>query len=170
MNPSFKETIWKQFGATIDMLENAIAMCPEKLWNNENKFWYKAFHTLFYLDYYLTIDPDTFAPPAPFTLSEFDPSGKMPDRVYTKEELLTYVKANKRKLHDVMKNMTEETAMKRWVNPDRDFSFFEMLLYNMRHVQHHTAQFNMLLRQGINNAPGWVSQTEAELNEKAVLS
>jgi uncharacterized damage-inducible protein DinB len=34
----------------------------------------------------------------------------------------------------------------------------ELLLYNMRHVQHHAAQLNMLLRQTTNSAPRWVSK------------
>jgi len=159
---SFNETIWKQLGATIDMLENAIVMSPEEFWGKP-QFWYKAYHTAFYLDYYLTVNPDEFTPPSPFTTSEFDPAGKMPERKYSKEEILSYLHASKKKLHNVMNNMSEETAMKRWINPDRNYSFFEMLIYNMRHVQHHTAQLNMLLRQGINDAPKWVSQTEKDL-------
>ena len=87
MNPSFIQTIWKQFGAAIDMLENAIAMCPDQLWNAESKFWYKAFHTAFYLDYYLSVDPGSYIPKPPFTTSEFDPAAKMPERMYSKEEL-----------------------------------------------------------------------------------
>jgi uncharacterized damage-inducible protein DinB len=35
----------------------------------------------------------------------------------------------------------------------------ELLLYNMRHVQHHAAQLNMLLRRRTNSAPPrWVSK------------
>jgi len=34
----------------------------------------------------------------------------------------------------------------------------EILLYNMRHVQHHAAQLNQLLRQEIDQAPDWVFQ------------
>jgi hypothetical protein len=34
-----------------------------------------------------------FTPPAPFTLDEMDERGLLPDRVYTKEELLTPVYA-----------------------------------------------------------------------------
>lgn len=49
------------------------------------------------------------------------------------------------------------------VNQYRDYSVFEMLLYNMRHVQHHSAQLNKFLRQYINNAPAWVMQTKEEL-------
>ena len=163
MDHSFKQTLWKQFGASIDMLENAIQLCPPALWDAENKFWYYAFHTLFYLDYYLTLDPDNFLPPSPFTLSEFDPKGGPPDSVYTKEELLTYVQYNRNKCHDMIANLTDETANQRWINPYRNYSILELLLYNMRHVQHHTAQLNMLLRQGINDAPRWVSHTKIDL-------
>lgn len=170
MTPSYQQSLWKQFGATIDMLENALKMCPEKLWDTESRFWYKAYHTLFYLDYYLTVDPDSFTPPTPFTLSEFDPSGAMPDRTYTKDELLSYLDASREKCHRVIASLNDDLAAKRWINALRDYSFFEMLIYNMRHVQHHTAQLNLLLRQGINDSPGWISQTAADVNELAAAS
>jgi hypothetical protein len=49
---------------------------------------------------------------------------------------------------------------KRWINEYKNFSVFEILLYNMRHVQHHAAQLNQLLRISIQDAPKWVSQAE----------
>ena len=163
MDNSLKETLWKQFGASIDMLENALIVCPDELWNTEAKFWYNAYHCLFYLDYYLTLEPDKFSPPSPFTLSEFDPAGAMPDQVYSKAVLLAYLQANRKKCHDLIESMTTEIAYKRWVNAYKNYSVIEILLYNMRHVQHHAAQLNLLLQQGINNAPRWVSQTEINL-------
>ena len=42
--------------------------------------------------------------------------------------------------------------------PYRNMSNGELLLYNMRHVQHHAAQLNMRLRQETNSAPRWVSK------------
>jgi DinB family protein len=163
MDTATKETLWKQFGASIDMLENAILLCPEEVWNNERKFWYNAYHCLFYLDYYLTLEPATFAPPSPYTLSEFDPSGAMPDRVYSKDELLGYLQHGRKKCHELIAGMTDEVANSRWVNDYKNYSILEILLYNMRHVQHHAAQLNLLLRQEINNAPGWVSQSKLNL-------
>ena len=153
-----QETLWKQFGATIDMLGNAIEMCPEKYWNRVDQFWYKAYHTIFYLDYYLTPDPATFAPPSPFSFSEFDPSGKLPERVYTKAELLNYVLHCREKCITVIGSLTEENMLRLWTNDYRSYPFLEMLLYNMRHVQHHTGQLNMILRNNIDNSPKWVSQ------------
>ena len=163
MDNSLKEILWKQFGASIDMLENALTLCPNELWNTETKFWYNAYHCLFYLDYYLTLEPDKFAPPSPFTLSEFDPAGAMPDQVYSKAVLLVYLQKNRKKCYDLIESMTTEIAYKRWVNEYKNYSVIEILLYNMRHVQHHAAQLNLLLRQGVNNAPSWVSQTEINL-------
>ena len=161
MDKSFKETLWKQFGASIDMLDNAIRMCPDEHWNTEEKFWYTSYHCLFFLDYYLTLDPSTYISPKPFTNSEFE--GKLPERIYTKDELLIYSKACKEKCHKLLSTFTDEIANKRWVNQYRDYSVFEMLLYNMRHVQHHSAQLNKFLRQNINNAPAWVMQTKEGL-------
>ena len=163
MEAAFKETLWKQFGASIDMLKNAISLCTDELWHNDKKFWYVAYHCLFYLDYYLTPEPNQFSPPSPYTLSELDPSGVMPDRVYTKEELLSYLNYGRNKCHKLIANLTDEIANNRWVNEYMNYSVLELLLYNMRHVQHHAAQLNLLLRQGINKAPGWVSQTKENL-------
>ncbi|GBL35809.1 hypothetical protein EMGBS15_14040 [Filimonas sp.] len=159
MDASLKTSLWLQFGATIDMLENSLLACPDALWDTEEKFWYTAYHTLFYLDYYLSEEPDDFSPPSPFTLSEFNPEGEMPERVYSKTELLAYLSHNRKKCHHLIASFTDESAAKRFVNAYRDYSLPEMLLYNMRHVQHHTGQLNQLLRQGGTDAPRWVSQT-----------
>jgi hypothetical protein len=160
MNTEFKEMMWLQFGAAIDMLENAVTRCPDEVWTGKSMFWYKVFHTTFYLDYYLSYDPDSFAPPAPFTLSEFDPNGALPERAYSREELLGYIDFARKKCHDVCAGFTEENAKKRFINKSRDYSMLEMLVYNLRHVQHHVGQLNMVLRLETNSAPGWVSRTE----------
>jgi len=46
----------------------------------------------------------------------------------------------------------------------RAMSNGELLLYNMRHVQHHAAQLNMLLRQKTDSAPKWVSKGGQKIN------
>jgi len=159
MTATIRESLWKQFGASIDMLENAITLCPDELWNEE-RFWYSSFHCLFWLDYYLTLEPNSFAPPEPFTLSEFDPSGALPERAYSKTEVLSYLQHNRQKCHTLMASLSDEVANQRWINEYKNYSVFEITLYNMRHVQHHAAQLNLLLRQEINNAPNWVGQAK----------
>jgi uncharacterized damage-inducible protein DinB len=57
-----------------------------------------------------------------------------------------------------MAGMTDAWAVNPCPFPYRDMSNAELLLYNMRHVQHHAAQLNLLLRQTTDSAPDWVSK------------
>jgi hypothetical protein len=169
MDKNLKEIVWRQFGASIDMLENAIKVCPEEVWRNApgyHEFWYITYHTLFWLDFYLSESPDRFSPPPPYTLSEFDPEGKLPDRVYTKGELLNYLEHGRKKCRIRINNLTDEESHRHFVFGSIDLSIMELILYNMRHVQHHTAQLNLLLRQKIDSAPRWVKQTKSKLNSE----
>jgi uncharacterized damage-inducible protein DinB len=86
----------------------------------------------------------------------------MPDRVYSRDELLSYLNMCREKCFALLSSAGNDIAVNRWKNKFKDYSLFEILLYNMRHVQHHAAQLNLLLRQRINNAPKWVSQTARE--------
>jgi hypothetical protein len=162
---SIKDAIWSQVGASIDMLENAITMCPDEHWDTALDFWYTSYHCIFWTDYYLTSEPGTFQPPTPFTFSEFDPSGIKPDRTYNKTELLVYLQHCRQKANQLISGLTIEKLNNRWVNDYKNFSLLEILFYNVRHIQHHTAQLNLLLRQTMNNAPHWVSQTNKILEK-----
>jgi len=156
MDAELKTTLWNQFGASVDMLENALVACPDELWDNGTEFWYLGFHTIFWLDYYVS-DPDRFGPPEPFTLSEFDPDGAMPDRTYTKNELIDYLHYCRENAFRLIQTLGELNARSRFKNDYRDYSVPEILLYNMRHIQHGAAQLNLLLRQGGTVPPRWVS-------------
>jgi hypothetical protein len=161
MNNTLKTELWKQFGASLDMFENALVKCPDNLWDDDNRFWYNAYHTLWWTDYYLSTDPVNFMPPEPYTLGELDPAGVYPERTYTKKEMVNYIEHCREKLRKLLGN--SEFLNLRWITDWRDFSMFEMQLYNMRHVQHHTGQLNMMLGKIDHDLPIWVSQTKVEL-------
>jgi hypothetical protein len=153
---TLKDSILSQFGAAIDMLENAIQLCPQQVWQDEKAFSHQAFHTLFFLDYYLSPDPAGFTPPVNFGYSEF--GEEPPKDVFSRADILDYLGFCKIKLEQLLANLTLETAESRWINASRtmDYSIVEILLYNLRHVQHHVGQLNLLLRQHIDHAPHWV--------------
>ena len=153
-----KAILWKQFGASIDMLESSILVCPESFWDKKD-FWYSVYHTIFWIDYYSSTDPDTFSPPEPFTLSELDPKGISPERVYLKKELLEYLEYSGNKVFFLIDGLNEETSKERFITKKKNYNRIEMILYNMRHVQHHVGQLNFLLRQNEDVAGQWVSQT-----------
>ncbi len=166
---TLKDNLWTQFGASIDMLENAISLWPEEYWETDKKFFYNAYHVLIFLDYYLTIPwRQDYSSPLPFTITEKADrpdeaiDDVLPDRIYSKTQLLDYLQAIRKRCHLLIANLTEEKLKERWVEEDgdMDYSVLEILLYNMRHVQHHAAQLNMLLRQKIDQAPGWVARAD----------
>ncbi len=172
MHTAWRESVWQQFGAAIDMLDEAIRACPDELWQDSTwnrraeqpesmQFWYIAYHALFWLDLYLSGAWEGFAPPAPFTLAELDPAGLLPERPYTKDELLAYLAHGRRKCQATVEGLTEERAREpfRW-RSGREMIFAELLLYNLRHVQEHASQLNLILGQTTGSAPGWVARAK----------
>jgi len=155
----------EQFGATIAMLRNAIDACPEDLWlasGAEAPFWYLAFHTLFWLDLYLSPDVPSFRPPPPFGLSELEPGDQRPEQAYTKPLLLGYLDHCHTKSQQVLGEMTagraEQPAPFSWLAPA---SVLEVHIYNLRHVQHGAAQLNLMLRHTGVVPPRWVQRLSA---------
>jgi len=163
MDGTTKDALWQQFGAATGMLENTIHACPQQLWEDRTRrpqFWYLVFHTLFFVDLYLSDSSDGFSPPAPFTRSELDPRGVLPDRAYSKEELLTYLEHCRSKARTRINGLNAESGARvcrfGWI----DLTTVESLIYNMRHVQHHAAQLNLLLRQAACEPPDWVPRVD----------
>lgn len=83
----------------------------------------------------------------------------IPDKFYEKREIVAYLKQSREKGKQIVYALNNETLndkFKEGDNPnDMNYPILEILLYNMRHTQHHTAQLNMLLRQDINKHIEW---------------
>lgn len=163
MPETVNEIVWKQFGASLDMMENTLKACPEDIWSGKSEFWYIAYHTLFYTDYYLSKDPSDFMPPEPYTLSEFDPEGIMPDRIYSKEELIHYLHFIKDKCRNRLLTDDLNDSESRFIDSRKNFPTLEIMIYNIRHVHHHVGQLNIWLRQHANLPSRWVPQSLTEL-------
>src|SRR5579871_290275 len=109
MSSTIPELIGQQFGAALEMLENAISACPDEQWGNDSRFWYIAYHTAFWTDYYLSDTPGEkdYRPPEPFTLSEFE-DGQLPERKYGKAEVVAFLSHARRRLQRQLQNNTAE--------------------------------------------------------------
>lgn len=151
------------------MLDDAICLCPDSLWTTivwedaddarYGQFWFVAYHTVFWLDLYLTASAiKDFTPPPPFI------RGALPGQPYTKEQVRNYLLQCRQKCQSVIEDMTDAQANQictyAWMSP----TFLELQLYSMRHVQEHAAQLNLVL--GLNGVTGldWVSQARAEVS------
>ena len=168
MDTALKTIIWQQFGAAIDMFDDAISTCPDRLWTavlwddqdepQYGQFWYVAYHTLFWLDLYLTGSYEGFVPPAPFM------RGALPEKPYTKEDVRSYLLQCRQKCQSVIEGLTDKQANQvctfEWMEP----TFLELQLYSMRHVQEHAAQLNMLLGQNGVTGPDWIARARDDVS------
>jgi len=165
MDKSVIEILWNQFGASIDMLINVISHCPDNYFTTNKRFYYIAFHSTIFLDYYLTIPPSDFSPMLSFTKLEHKDRPQeaiddlIPDKNFDKQEIVAYLKKSREKGKQLIYSLTNEnlnSLFKEGDHPnDMNYPILEIILYNMRHTQHHTAQLNMLLRQDINEHIEW---------------
>jgi hypothetical protein len=171
METTLRIALGRQFGTAIDVFEEAVVACPPALWTQPlwrdppdqprspwippefAEFWYVTYHTIFWLDLYLSGDPEeAFVPPAPFTRAapELDLDGVRPARPYTKEELRGYLAVMRDKCQATVAGLTDAQARRivdyPWAE-GKDVSFLELLLYTMRHVQEHAAQLSLFLSQ-----------------------
>lgn len=157
MTIPWQAIIWQQFGAAIDTLDDMLHACPDELWHSPlwhtpsgrpeyAQFWYRVYHTLFWLDLYLAGAEEGFAPPPPFAVIEMA-DDDLPDRPYTKDELQTYLVYGRGRCRATLEALTDETAQRRCRFAWGEISFVELQLYNMRHVQEVAAQLSLFLGQ-----------------------
>jgi hypothetical protein len=163
MDTLWRTILWKQFGAAIDMLDNAVIACPDSLWreavwtdpnapSERTQFWYVAYHALFWLDLYLFGSEEGFAPLTPFSLVEQDDSiGPLPSQTYSRDEIRAYLTSLRGKCRTIIETMTDERARQPvtfpWMEEGEVVSYVELQLYNMRHIQEHAAQLSLVLGQ-----------------------
>ncbi len=94
-----KHAIKKQYQATLNMLKQAIEVCPDTLWNDlsfTNKFWHISFHTLYFTDVY-TQGTDTNFVKWEKHKDGFEFLDRLPEQdeipiedAYNKEEIMEY--------------------------------------------------------------------------------
>ena len=127
----------RQFGATAQMLHESIARCPEQIWVKAlggAAFWHQAYHTIFFLDFYLHKREADFAP-APFHREnaiylETAPSGEP----YSKTTLLEYLQQVRQRAQPILAELTEDDLTAPSPVPWYTIQRGEFLLNNLRHA------------------------------------
>ena len=161
MDALWKDSLWQQYGAAIDTLDDALTLCPDELWETAlwpddedaryGQFWFIAYHTLFWTDLFLGGSYENFQPPAPFV------RGKLPDQPYSKADVHQYLKTCREKAKATFAALTEERARQicvfEWMQP----TYFALQLYAMRHIQEHAAELNMILGHRGITGQDWVA-------------
>jgi len=174
MTNKIQEGLWRQFGASIDMLQNAISFCPESYFTTNKRFYYLAYHCVLFLDYYLSIPPKDFSPILPFTIKDKEQrplesiGDIVPDKIYSKEELIDYINKSRLKCKTLIESLSDNEKLNNRFTEgnqegDMDYPILEILLYNLRHTQHHIGQLNLIMRQDLHKHMEWVFRAD-EIN------
>ena len=86
--------------------------------------------------------------------------------------MITALAQIREKCKTLIIHSSEEQLSGRWIREEEidmhdlcpsivvDYSVLDILFYNFRHVQHHVAQLNFILRQEMDQAPDWVAIAE----------
>ncbi len=154
-----KQLITDQMEAALAMLNDCVEKCPEQHWDGvigKYPFWHVVYHTLCYVDLYLSPGEATYQPRPefhPLGMEEFE--AEYPSRRFTREEMLRYMAICRDKIAEIMAGETEQSLAAESGFSWLPFSRAEAHVYNMRHIQHHTGQLSAFLRRaGVE--PRWV--------------
>ncbi len=145
-----KQMLLGQYEASLSMMNLCLQKCPPEHWDGKvarYPFWQVAYHTLCFLDLYLT--PTEKA----FQLRDVHPGGwsefndEYPSRRFERQELSDYAAICLKKIRDVIMSETQGSLEGPSGHHRLAFSRAELHLYNIRHVQHHTGQLTAFLRR-----------------------
>jgi hypothetical protein len=166
---SLRTMLKSQYHASLAMLRDAIARCPDDEWAataHTNPCWRVAYHTLFYAHFYLGQDEASFTPweghqrhvqrldgSLPPGSDPSEPPPPVP-RPYTRDETLAYWSHCDEMVDAAIDHLDLDRADSGF--PWYRMSKFEHQLVSLRHIQHHTAQLVDRLRRSHGLATRWV--------------
>lgn len=147
-----------QYHAALAMLRQTVERCPDSLWEvptATRPFWHISYHVLFYTHLYLAPTDADFTPwahhrPNYNYLGETPWSDHRMEEItqpYTKDEILAYLSFCENEVITRVRNIDPAAPSGfDWL----PFNKLELMLYNLRHLQHHTGELGERLgQQGI---------------------
>jgi len=165
MENTIKDLMANQFEAALCTLYVCVESSPDTAWDmriGRYPFNQVVFHTLFFTDYYLGRDAESFRS-QPFhrdNASFFDDYEQLEDREpvgrYDRPSIHKYMQHCRKKAKDAIASETADTLAGPTGFARRDFSRAELYVYTIRHIQHHAAQLTLRLRVDANRDVPWV--------------
>jgi hypothetical protein len=149
MTEYIKQILIAQFEAALAMLHQCITACPEEHWDDRitnGTFRWVAYHTLFFVDLYLSPNQDSFVE-RDLNLLGGDERQPVESVGLSKADTLAYLLICRQKMLETIAADSEESLRApsgfEWYKITRG----ELHVVNIRHVQHHTGQLSAFLRR-----------------------
>jgi len=161
-----KKSYSRQMGASFKMLENTILNANEKTWAariNNMPFWQICYHVLWYTDFYFHANQATFQP-QPFDIKGIKDIHDKPNawlveqqkHPISKSDMLVYHTYAKQKALQFIQGINESYFTTPSPFEWHGFPMIDLVDYNLRHLQHHIAYLNIILRREQDLGSPWI--------------
>src|SRR3989449_5757505 len=157
-----KKILTGQFEAALCMMNKCVQMCPPEHWEGKianDTFRQVAYHTLFYVDLYLSPNEQAFELRELHHRGGDERSSTAASTGLSRDETLAYLTVCRRKMLETLTSETAESLQRESGFSRLPFSRGELHFYNIRHVQHHTGQLSAYLRRIIKATESWWVKT-----------
>jgi hypothetical protein len=152
MLPYLNQVLLKQYEAALCMLRETLAACPPAAWDEKialRTLGQTAYHTLFFTDYYLSPTEHDFQHRPLHQLGGDELADGLNPPGLPLPDALAYLQIVRDKAGATLAAESEAYLQAHTAFARRTFSRGELHIYNVRHVQHHTAQIQAHLRRTI---------------------
>ena len=165
----YRDVIRSQYQAALDMLKQAIARCPDALWDDpadKIAFWRVAYHALFFTHLYLQPEAPDFVPWAKHRKDYelMGPPAWAPDQIpqigepYTREEVLEYLDLCRQQVDARTRQLDLDAPSGfEWL----PFGKLELQFYPIPHIQQHAGELRERLGTRAGSYVNWVGSVRA---------
>jgi hypothetical protein len=156
-NPSLSDVLMRHLEPTVDMLQDAIRICPEDIWNAQSEtrpVWEYVYHTVFWLNGWLRDWSTPFEPPS-FHAEEALDLGPVVNTVISKDQMMTYLEKVRNDYRSLVVGETNETLLRETEQYGKLWSVTDRVFAQVRHIQHHTAYISAVLREKADLSLDW---------------
>lgn len=129
-----------QYLASLEMLKQTIAQCPEPVWNaasDRNRFWQVAYHALFFTHLYLGESEEAFRPWSKHRGGYEDFPAPENGEPYDKNTILEYLAFCEQEVRERVPELNMEAIA---AFHSRSRSTLELQVYSIRHIMQHAGE------------------------------
>jgi hypothetical protein len=153
----------RQIETTLEMLQRVIAECPAGTWTTDEPslaIWQHAYHSLLGLSIWLRWPAPAIVLPA-FHREGVDLQiGASP--AYAREIVEDYRQEVFQKVRSYFTLLTTENLTEELILRGIRFTRIDLILGQIRHVQHHVGCMHSQLRRRTGSAPAWIGYGDSE--------
>lgn len=150
------EILIRQFKPALRMIAKIIEVCPKSIWAQRNinpPIWQQIYHVLYGIDYWFSESKEAFSPPK-FNEEVNSVLGEESNGFIGQEDMEGYLEYVSDKANNFILNLDESQVLgpsnlyAKWTNLD-------VILEQVRHLQHHLGYLNRVLLKCKINPVEW---------------